>query len=320
MVRLRPDPFIIALVLTAVLAALLPAQGDWLDALQVMSKGAIALLFFLYGARLSTHETLAGLKVWRLHLVILATTFVAFPLLGLAAQVLESNVLTPQLYAGVLLLCLVPSTVQSSVAFTAIARGNVAGAVVSASISNLLGVFLTPLLVATLMSGAGGARVDAGSVLRIVLLLLVPFAAGQLLRPLIGRWVTHHDDRLKLYDRSSILLVVYVAFSEGTNADVWSQLSAAALAGLVGVCAALLAIVFALTVFAGRRGAFPPGDRVALLFCGTNKSLASGLPMASVLFAGSNVALIILPLMLYHQMQLIVCSLVASRLRRTSNF
>jgi len=315
-VRFRPDPFILALVATAILASALPATGGALDALRVASKVAIALLFFLYGARLSTKEALTGLKHWRLHTSILAMTFVLFPLYGLAARFLVPEILTRPLYVGVLLLCLVPSTVQSSVAFTSIARGNVAGAVVSASLSNLLGVFITPLLIAALMRGTGDAQIDAASVFKIVVQLFLPFVAGQLVRPLIGRWVARHDPRLRLFDRSSILLIVYVAFSEGVNAHVWATLDAAGLIGLLAVCVVLLALMLASTIGVGRALHFDRGDRIALMFCGSKKSLASGLPMATVLFAGQGVALIILPLMIFHQIQLIVCAWIAGRLSR----
>lgn len=314
--RFRPDPFILALIATAAVASLIPAQGSALEALQIASAIAIALLFFLYGARLSTAEALAGLRHWRLHSSILAVTFVVFPLLGLVAAVLVPEVLTKSLYVGVLLLCLVPSTVQSSVAFTSIARGNVAGAVVAASLSNLLGVFLTPLLVALLMRESGDAQIDASAMGKIVLQLFLPFVAGQLTRPLIGRWVVRHDRRLRLYDRSSILLIVYAAFSEGVNAKVWSTLGPADLIGLIGVCLVLLALVMGVTVLAGRVLGFDRGDRIALLFCGSKKSLASGLPMATVLFADQSIALIILPLMLFHQIQLIVCAWLAARFAR----
>lgn len=316
--RFRPDPFIVALVATAILASAVPATGGALDVLRVASKISIALLFFLYGARLSTKEAITGLKHWRLHTSILAMTFVLFPLLGLAAKFLVPEILTKPLYAGVLLLCLIPSTVQASVAFTSIARGNVAGAVVSASLSNLLGVFITPLLVAALMRGTGDVHIDATSILKIVVQLFLPFVAGQLIRPLIRRWVSKNDSRLRIFDRSSILLIVYVAFSEGVNADVWATLDAAALVGLVGVCIVLLALVMASTIVLGRVFGFDRGDRIALLFCGSKKSLASGLPMATVLFAGQGVALIILPLMIFHQIQLIVCAWIAGRLARST--
>lgn len=315
--RFRPDPFILALVATALIASALPATGEALKALRLASQVAIALLFFLYGARLSTKEAIAGLKHWRLHTSILAMTFVLFPLLGLAAVLLVPEVLTRPLYVGVLLLCLVPSTVQSSVAFTSIARGNVAGAVVSASLSNLLGVFITPLLVATLMRESGEAQVEAGSIGKIVLQLFLPFVVGQLVRPFIGKWVDEHP-RLRIFDRSSILLIVYVAFSEGANEGVWGTLDTAALVGLVAVCIGLLTIVMASTLALGRALHFDRGDRIALLFCGSKKSLASGLPMATVLFTGESIALIILPLMLFHQIQLVVCAWIAGRLARSA--
>lgn len=312
--RLRPDPFIVGLLLSALVASFVPATGDALELLKHVAVAAIGLLFFLYGTRLSTAETVAGLTRWRLHLVILATTFVVFPLLGLATQLLEGNLLRPSLASGVLLLCLVPSTVQSCVVYTQIAGGNVAGAVVSASMSNLLGVFLTPALVALLM--AADASVDAGSIIRIVLQLFVPFVLGQLLRPWLGGFVTRHDSRLKLFDRGSILLVVFVAFSEGAEAHIWSSLSVWSILAVALVCAVLLAVAMGWAVLVGRLARLPRADRVAVLFCGSNKSLASGLPIASVLFAGSNVALIVLPLMLYHQMQIIAGAVLAKRLAR----
>jgi sodium/bile acid cotransporter 7 len=311
-VRLRPDPFIVALLGAAVVASFLPATGIVLDALKWASVLAIGLLFFLYGARLSTAETVAGLTRWQLHVAILSTTFVVFPLLGLATQLLEGNLLRPSLATGVLLLCLVPSTVQSCIVYTRIAGGNVAGAVVSASMSNLLGVFLTPALVALLMTS--DARIDAGSIFRIVLQLFVPFVLGQLLRPLVGTFVARQNDRLKLFDRGSIVLVVFVAFSEGAEAHIWSSLSVWSVLAVALVCAVLLAVAMGWTVLVGRLLRFPRPDRMAMLFCGSNKSLASGLPIASVLFAGDTVALIVLPLMLYHQMQIITGAFLAGRL------
>jgi sodium/bile acid cotransporter 7 len=210
----------------------------------------------------------------------------------------------------------VPSTVQSCVIYTRIAGGNVAGAVVSASLSNLLGVFVTPALVALLMTA--DARVDAGSIVRIVLQLFAPFVLGQLMRPLVGGFVTRRDPQLKLFDRSSIVLVVVVAFSEGAEADIWSSQSLWSVLGVALVCAVLLALAMGWAVLIGRAARLPRQDRVAVLFCGSNKSLASGLPIASVLFAGSDVALIVLPLMLYHQMQIVTGAVVSGRMARTA--
>ena len=315
--RLRIDPFIVALLVAALVASFVPATGGVLDVLKIVSMVAIGLLFFLYGTRLSTPETLAGLRHWRLHVVVLATTFVAFPLAGLSARLLEPTILTPALASGVLLLCLVPTTVQSNVVYTRIAGGNVPAAVVSASLSSLIGVFLTPALVALLM--AADAIIDANSVLRIVLQLFVPFVAGQLLRPALGRIVKRGESRLRFFERGSIVLVVFVAFSEGAEADIWSTLSIGSVLALALVCAILLAVAIGWTWGVGKALRFARADRITLLFCGSNKSLASGLPIASVLFSGGTLALLVLPLMLYHQMQIIVGAMIATRLARRAD-
>ncbi len=310
----RVDPFLLLLVTAAVVATVLPATGAGFEALRIASMIGIGLLFFLYGARLSAAETLHSLRNWRLQGTILSVTFVFFPLLGLLTRAVPDRALSPDLAAGLLLLTLVPSTVQGCVVYTRMAGGNVAAAVVSASTSNLLGVFVTPLLVALLMGAS--ATVDGGSVLRIVAQLLAPFVLGQLLRPVVGGWVQRHDTGLKRFDRSTILLIVYVAFSEGATAGIWSAAPAGAFAVAAVLCVLLLTAGFAWTTLLGRVLRFERGDRIALLFCGSNKSLASGLPMASVLFAGDDVALLILPLMVFHQLQLVAGSVIATRIAR----
>ncbi|MEU0360346.1 bile acid:sodium symporter family protein [Streptomyces cyaneofuscatus] len=308
------DAYILALVGTVVLAALLPARSTAADVASGASTGAVALLFFLYGARLSTAEALDGLKHWRLHLTVLACTFLVFPLLGLASKGLVPFVLTPELQAGFLFLCLVPSTIQSSIAFTSIARGNVPAAICAGSFSSLAGIFLTPLLAALLLGSAGGGF-SADSLLKIVLQLLVPFLTGQLLRRWVGGFLTRHKKVLGLVDRGSILLVVYTAFSEGMVAGIWSQVTPARLGGLLAAEAVLLAVMLALTWYGARRLGFGREDRIAIQFAGSKKSLAAGLPMASVLF-GAHASLAVLPLMLFHQMQLMVCAVIAKRRSR----
>ncbi|MFH8375823.1 bile acid:sodium symporter family protein [Streptomyces cyaneofuscatus] len=308
------DAYILALVGTVVLAALLPARSTAADVAGGASTGAVALLFFLYGARLSTAEALDGLKHWRLHLTVLACTFLVFPLLGLASKGLVPFVLTPELQAGFLFLCLVPSTIQSSIAFTSIARGNVPAAICAGSFSSLTGIFLTPLLAALLLGSAGGGF-SADSLLKIVLQLLVPFLAGQLLRRWVGGFLTRHRKVLGLVDRGSILLVVYTAFSEGMVAGIWSQVTPARLGALLAAEGVLLAVMLALTWYGARRLGFGREDRIAIQFAGSKKSLAAGLPMASVLF-GAHASLAVLPLMLFHQMQLMVCAVIAKRRSR----
>ncbi|WP_437109364.1 bile acid:sodium symporter family protein [Streptomyces sp. enrichment culture] len=305
------DPYILLLLGTVGLAALLPARGTGADVASGASTAAIAFLFFLYGARLSTREALDGLKHWRLHVTVLACTFVVFPVLGLAARGLVPVFLTDPLYQGLLFLTLVPSTIQSSIAFTSIARGNVPAAICAGSFSSLAGVVVTPLLAATLLGGGAGGF-SADSVVKIVSQLLVPFVAGQVLRRWVGAFVARHRKVLGLVDRGSILLVVYTAFSQGMVQGIWGQVSPARLGGLLAVEAVLLAVMLLLTWYGAKALRFGREDRIAIQFAGSKKSLAAGLPMASVLF-GAQASLAVLPLMLFHQMQLMVCAVIAKR-------
>jgi sodium/bile acid cotransporter 7 len=323
------DPYILLLLGTVGVAALFPARGTVADVASGASTAAIALLFFLYGARLSTREALDGLRHWRLHVTVLACTFVVFPLLGLAARGLVPVILTHPLYQGLLFLTLVPSTVQSSIAFTSMARGNVPAAICAGSFSSLVGIVATPLLAASLLGGSGGGF-SADSLLKIVLQLLVPFLAGQLLRRCgvkrgrakrveqggggrrEGGFITRHKKVLALVDRGSILLVVYTAFSQGMVQGIWHQVSPLRLAGLLAVEAVILAVMLLLTWYGGKALGFGREDRITLQFAGSKKSLAAGLPMASVLF-GAQASLAVLPLMLFHQMQLMVCAVIAKR-------
>jgi len=308
------DTFLLAMAATVALAAMFPARGAAAGAMSVAAKVVIALLFWLYGSRLSPQQAWQGVKRWQLHLLVLATTFVIFPLLGLAAGGLVPWLLKPDLYAGLLFLCLVPSTVQSSIAFTSIARGNVSAAMVSASLSNIVGVALTPLLVVLLMDTGGGARMDATAIRDVLVQLLLPFVAGQLMRPWIAEWVMRHPVLTKVVDRGSILLVVYTAFSMGVVEHIWAGVDPWQLAIVAVVNTVLLAVVLGFTGLLGRLIGLDRGDRIVLLFCGSKKSLASGLPMALVFFPAATVGVIMLPLMIFHQIQLLVCSVIASRL------
>ena len=309
--RLNIDPYIAAIVGMVGLASIAPVHGVGAVAGGYATNAAIAALFFLHGAKLQPRTALAGARRWRLHVVVLLSTFVLFPLLGLTARAIAPSLLPPALWAGLLLLCVLPSTVQSSIAFTSIARGNVPAALCAATASNLLGMALTPLLAGLLLHTHGGF--SAAAVGDIALQLLLPFLAGQLARPWIGEWAARNRTLLGLVDRGAILLVVYIAFSEGVTHGIWYQLDLTSLGTLLLVDAALLAAVLGLTTMASRALGFSRGDEIVAVFCGSKKSLASGLPMATVLFAGQSAGLIVLPLMLFHQIQLMACAAMARR-------
>ena len=316
--RIPIDRFLLAIIAAAIIASVFPATGIGETVVSWLTTAAIALLFFLYGARLSPRESLEGLTHWRLHATILSFTYLVFPLLGLGMVAATTGWLNPGLQAGLLYLSLVPSTVQSSIAFTSIAKGNVAGAVVSASASNILGVFLTPALVWLLMTRTSGVTFTTSTIVDIVAQLLVPFVLGQLSRRWTAGFVTAHPE-LKLVDRGSIVLVVYSAFSAGMREGMWSQTSWTDIVALLGISVLLLVIMLGLTWWAARRLGFNRPDVIAIQFCGTKKSLASGLPMAGVLFAGAPIGLMVLPLMIFHQAQLMACSALAARYAKAAD-
>lgn len=310
--RFGLDYYLLLLLGTVALATLWPASGIGADIVDQVAYFAVALLFFLYGAKLNTSAILAGIANWRLQGLVFGFTYVVFPLCGLALAALLSPWIEEELAIGIVYLSILPSTVQSSIAFTSIARGNVPAAVCAASLSNILGVFLTPALVAVLLH-ASGEGISLSSIIDIGLQILAPFIVGQLLRPLVGGFIGRHTVLTQIVDRGSILIIVYSAFSAGVIAGIWQEVGATSLTIIVLADIAMLAFVMAGTLWSGRLAGLDRADRITLLFCGSKKSLASGLPMANILFAGQAVSVIILPLMLFHQIQLFVCAIIAQR-------
>ncbi|MHB1171105.1 MAG: bile acid:sodium symporter family protein [Lacisediminihabitans sp.] len=308
------DPFLISMALVVVLATLLPARGTGASVVNVGSYAAIALLFFLNGVRLPTREAVEGLKNWKLHSAVLIASFVIFPLLGFVARLTVPWLLTPELYVGVMFLSTLPSTVQSSIAFTSIAKGNVGAAICAASLSNLLGIVLSPLLVALFLGRSGSFSFSSLS--SIALQILVPFVAGQLLRRWLAPVEHRHRSITKVVDRGSILVVVYSAFSASVIGGIWQKLSVWSVLGVVVVAVALLTLVLLITSRGSKALGFSRMDQIAIIFCGSKKSLTTGVPIAAVQFAGPTLGLTIFPLMLFHQIQIIVCAALASRFAR----
>lgn len=311
--RLRIDKFLLVLIVVVLTASFFPCEGNVKTFFEYLTTAAIALLFFMHGAKLSREAITAGMGHWRLHLVVFASTFVLFPLLGMGMTALVPAVLTPTLYLGFLYLCALPATVQSAIAYTSMAGGNVAAAICSASASSILGVFLSPILVGLLMHTQGGETDTLHAIGSIILQLMVPFVLGHLSRPLIAGWVERHRKLINITDRSSILLVVYVAFSEAVVQGIWTQINGWSLLAVVICSIVLLAIVLVVNTLVARKLGFNTADEITIVFCGSKKSLANGIPMANVLFPAAAVGAMVLPLMIFHQIQLMVCAALAQR-------
>ncbi|AIX72974.1 MAG: bile acid:sodium symporter family protein [Mixta calida] len=316
----RLDPMMVKLLIVLLLATFLPAKGGFVPFFDWLTTAAIALLFFMHGAKLSREKIIAGSSHWRLHLWIMFSTFVLFPILGLLLAWWHPVDVSAEIYTGFVYLCILPATVQSAIAFTSMAGGNVAAAVCSASASSLLGVFISPLLVNLVMNihsdmpGNGLEQVG-----RIMLQLLVPFVLGHLSRRWIGGWVERHRSLIGKTDQTSILLVVYSAFSEAVVNGIWHRVGVMTLVWILAGSVLLLFIVLLINLLAARLFGFNRADEITILFCGSKKSLANGVPMANILFPAASVGIIVLPLMIFHQVQLMVCSFIAQRYKKKND-
>lgn len=312
--RLKIDPFLLTLIFVVISASILPCKGQTKIYVEHLTTFAIGLLFFMHGAKLSFQSIIIGIKNWRLHLLIFATTFVVFPILGVMMQFLVPTFLSQEFYLGFVYLCVLPATVQSAIAFTSIARGNVAAAICSASASTLLGVFITPILVGLLMNTQAVASMDiVDAITSIMLKLMLPFIIGHLSRRFIIKWIEKYKNIISKTDRLSILLVVYVAFSDAVINGIWAQVGLLSLLNIIFFSIVLLVIVLLITTYSARLFGFSKEDEITIVFCGSKKSLASGIPMASVIFPMSIMGIMILPLMIFHQIQLMICAFLAAR-------
>lgn len=303
------DPFLTALIGAVVLATVLPCHGLATTVLEYVTDACIMVMFFMQGLKLERRAILDNMRNWQLQGLVLACTFALFPALGLGLHALAPGLMENSLWLGVLFLCCLPSTVQSSIALTSLANGNVAASICAATLSNIAGIFITPVLVSLVLRTHGVW--SAHAIIGITVQLLLPFVAGQLLQPFLYKWAHRNKKIISVTDRSSIILVVYTAFSHAVVEGIWLQLSARNIATLIAVDTGLLLAVLTLTLMTGKIFGFSSKDEVSLILCGSKKSLASGVPMANVLFPASTAGFVILPLILYHQIQLFLCTLIA---------
>ncbi|CAJ0881338.1 hypothetical protein R20233_02682 [Ralstonia sp. LMG 32965] len=310
------DGFIRAMLVMVALALFFPALGasDGPLRLDIVTIVGVSLVFFLHGAALSREKIVEGARNWRLHLFVQSCTFILFPLIGAVILFVCKPFIPAELLLGVFYLCALPSTVSSSVAMTAMAKGNVPAAIFNATISGLIGMIATPLLMSFVIHASGADLSVGKALLGVAEQLLLPFVLGQLLRPVLGGFINKHKAIISKVDRAVILLIVFNSFADSTHAGVWSKYPWETIVAVAVISSALLFVVLGATTWLSRRASFSLADEITAVFCGSKKSLANGVPMAKILFAGNPaLGLIVLPLMIYHQLQLIVCSTLARR-------
>lgn len=310
------DTFLLLLFLAAALSALVPDLGKsgGVVHLDLYTNYGVSVVFLLYGLTLSWERLRAGMLNWRLHLLVLAGTFVIYPLLVWGAGAAAGSLVGADVKLGFFYIAASPSTISSSVAMTSIARGNVAGAIFNASLSGLVGVFATPLWVNWYLAQTGQA-LDLGHVIfKIALLVLAPIVIGQLLRPLLATWIARQTLLVKVLDRGTVLVIVLNSFSDSVAEGVWAGHSDSVIALIGALCLVFFFTLMGILRAICRLLGFSRADMIAGVFCGTKKSLASGVPLAKVMFGSSPaLGMIILPFVLYHLLQLVAASVIARR-------
>lgn len=319
---IRSNGFLLGLAAAVVVAFLLPepgARGGVLHA-ELANNFGIALILFLQGLSLAFEKVKRGAGNWRLHLVIQSFTFLAFPLAGLLLHSLIPLLWPgqpPAIRDGFLYLCVLPSTVSTSVVLTAVAHGNTAGALFNAALSNLLGVFVTPILVELLMRTTGQTGALGPLLLKIILLTLVPFFLGMALRPRVKHWVEAHKAWVARISNTVIVFIVYSAFCDSVAGKIWARHGAGMTAQVLLWVTVLFAAMSGFIGLTCRAMKLKREDAIAAYFCSVKKTLAMGVPLAMLIFGTRNdLSLILLPIMFYHPLQLLVNGLLANRWAR----
>lgn len=312
------DNFVLAILGMIILGRFLPQVGVYRGAIDLdkISDIGVSLIFFFYGLKLSPDKLRSDLGNLRLHAVVQVATFVVFPLVVLVAMHLFSTPSTSLLWVGAFFMAALPSTVSSSVVMVSIAKGNIPAAIFNASISSLVGVFVTPLWMGLILTSGAMQMADmSGVVVKLICQVLVPVAVGMMLNRRWGKWAASHSKGLKLFDQSVILSIVYMSFSESFSKNLFSELSWVNLVVLFVGVVALFYLVYGLISIASKSLGFSREDRITALFCGSKKSLVHGTVMSSILFSGmGSLGIILLPIMVYHALQLVIVSFIAQRM------
>ncbi|MFC5284366.1 bile acid:sodium symporter family protein [Pedobacter alpinus] len=317
------DGFLIAIIGMIVLAFVYPFGGSSESPVPLakIANYGVSVIFFFYGLKLNPEKLKAGLSNWKLHLMVHFSTFVLFPLLVLLLHYLFPSLQSPSVWLGIFYLAALPSTVSSSVVMVSIAKGNIPAAIFNASISSLLGIFITPLWMEVWMNDerTGQDFPLGGIIIKLFVQILLPVILGFLLHQKWGSFAEKHHTLLKKFDQSIILIIVYTAFCESFSTHIFDALQLKDLASLYAFVALLFFAVFILIIISSRLLGFNREDRITCLFCGSKKSLVHGTVMSKVLFPLSpQMGIILLPIMLYHAFQLIVAGFLANKYARES--
>lgn len=285
--------------------------------LGLITQYGIPVIFFFYGVRLSPEQLRAGLSNWKLHLVVQSTTFVLFPLIVLLFSFLRNDPEYQLLWLGTFYLAALPSTVSSSVVMVSIAHGNLPAAIFNASLSSMLGIFITPLWMSFFIKESASAAEFTDVIVKLCFQVLVPVIAGFLMHQWLGRFSEKHKMKLRYFDQAVILLIIYTAFCESFYGNVFSNHSLTEIALLAALMLAFFVVMFGLMQVTASQLGFSREDRITILFCGSKKSLVQGALMGRLLFPNPvTLGVILLPLILYHALQLLVGSAIAEKMAR----
>ena len=314
--KFKIDGFVLSIIAVIGIAYIFPQWGtaDSLFPIDTISAIGISLIFFFYGLKLSPQKLKAGLKNWKLHLLVQASTFLIFPFIVLTFYPLMQNEEQETLWLAFFFLAALPSTVSSSVVMVAMAKGNIPAAIFNASISGIIGIVLTPIWMGLFVQNTQADFDFTEIYTKLLLQILVPVFLGLLLQRFLGVLAQKYGSQLSLFDKSIILLIIYKSFAESFEAKIFGSVSLLDFVMLFIGVLALFFLVFFSTGITAKKLKFNLEDQITAQFCGTKKSLVHGTVFSKILFGKmASIGIILLPLMIYHASQILIMSIIAGK-------
>ncbi|SFW28635.1 bile acid:sodium symporter family protein [Cellulophaga fucicola] len=316
---MKIDKFVLFIIAVITVAYFFPQWGakDSLIPINTISSVGISLIFFFYGLKLSPSKLKAGLKNWKLHILIQASTFILFPLLVLLVRPLLQSQEQETIWLAFFFLAALPSTVSSSVVMVSIAKGNIPAAIFNASISGIIGILVTPLWMGLFVTSdqAGFSFVDIYT--KLIVQIILPVVVGVLLQRYLGDFAQKHSSKITLFDKSIILLIIYKSFASSFNDKIFSTVSMLDLVLILLGVLILFTIAYFSTGFIASKLNFNKEDLITAQFCGTKKSLVHGTVFSKIIFGNMAViGIVLLPIMLFHAIQILIISVVATKLAK----